>query len=301
VKVVHAIGVLLWAGLVLGSGAAEKKVKIVTTFAPVYCLAANIAGDKAEVANLLPQHASLHDYSLVPADIKKLSAADILILNGAGLESWFEKVLKEVQSRPGVKVVRLAEGVQKDLIKAEGEEGRRERNKQGQVNPHIWLDPRLAAVCATNILNALVTRDAGNASYYQKNATDFVSRLEELDREYREKTESIRGKAFLTYHNAFAYLARRYELNLAGVVEEIPEVAPSPRELGGLYSLIRAKGIKALFTEPGNRTRLAQQIASEGKLVLGELDPFESGELGSGAYEKVMRRNLANLVETLSK
>lgn len=277
-------------------------MRVLTIFAPAYYLAANIAGDKAEVTNLLPQNASLHDYTLTPQDRRKLSSADLLILNGAGLESWFEKTLRELQSRPEVRIVRLADGLEKQLISShEGEHQHNHKHDHGEYNPHLWLDPLLLSATVTNVSEALAAKDPAHASAYRQNAAVLVGRLTKLDQEFKDQTSAIKEVPFLTYHNAFPYLARRYNLKLVGVVEEIPEISPSAAELRKIHQLIKSARVKALFSEPGNFSRLARQIARDGKIELAELDPFEMGELSTDAYDKVMHRNLRTLVSTLSK
>ena len=127
----------------------------------------------------------------------------------------------------------------------------------------------------------------------------MTDRLIALDRKIRADLEPVRNIAFVTYHNAFPYFTRRYGLNLAGVVEQVPEVSPSPRELSALHKTIRGKEVKAIFTEPGETSRLARQIARDSGIKLGELDPLETGELAPTAYEDGMRRNVESLLKAL--
>jgi ABC-type Zn uptake system ZnuABC Zn-binding protein ZnuA len=103
----------------------------------------------------------------------------------------------------------------------------------------------------------------------------------------------------VTFHDAFPYFLRRYDLHLVGVVEEVPDVDPSPRYLARLMRAIRASGVGVVFTEPQFNVALAKRLAEDLKLKLAELDVLETGPLTAGAYEDAMRTNLRVLNEQL--
>jgi ABC-type Zn uptake system ZnuABC Zn-binding protein ZnuA len=104
---------------------------------------------------------------------------------------------------------------------------------------------------------------------------------------------------FITYHNAFGYFVRRFGLSLTGVVERVPEIPPSTRERAQLQQVIREKQVKALFSEPGGNSPLARSIAKDTGILLGELDPLETGELNAESYVRGMRRNAESLLQGL--
>jgi zinc transport system substrate-binding protein len=274
--------------------AAEKKLKVVTTFLPAYCFAANVAGDLAEVENLLPNGVSPHDFQLTPTEMRKIVAADILLVNGLGMETFLDRAIANAGPGTREKIVTLSAGLGPQLI---AEKDR--RDDESGHDPHIWLDPQLAMHAVTNVLAALQKADARNAAAYAANAGIYLKRLKELDAGLASSLAPVKDAAFITYHNAFGYFARRYSLNISGVVEPVPEVSPSPRELSALHKTIRDQKVKALFTEPGDRTRLATQIAEDAGIKLGELDPLETGEFTARGYEDGMKRNAENLRQTL--
>jgi zinc transport system substrate-binding protein len=291
---------LLCGTVVFADAAAERTFRIVTTFLPGYCFAANVAGDLAVVENLLPGAVSLHDYQLTPGDLGKLTSADLIIVNGLGMETFLEKV---IQNSPGTKgkIVAMSTGLERQLLQDETHQQPKERNPHPPLDPHIWLDPVIAAHCVTNIAAVLQRLDVRNAEGYAKNATVYVRQLHTLDEHVAVMLAPVKEAPFITYHNAFRYFVRRYGLNVAGVVERVPEIAPSAGEMRELYETIRQKNVRALFTEPGGRPRLAQQIARDTGIKLGELDPLETGKLQRDSYEKGLRRNAAALVKALSK
>lgn len=289
-----------------GPRAAETaRLKVVTTILPVYCFAANVAGNLADVENLIPGGVGPHDYQLSPGDLKKLSSARIVVANGLGLEQWLEKSIRNSvhPDRPLLRV-ECATGLSAKLIRnpggpeLSGGDHDHEHDKDAP-NPHIWLDPRLAAHAVTNILISFQKADPTNAEGYRRNAEAFIARLEKLTAEYEPKLAKVRTNAFVTFHDAFPYFARRFALNLVGILEKVPDVAPSPRYMGELLALIREKKVRVIFTEPQFPSRLARQIAKDTNIAVAELDTLEAGPLRPAAYEEGMRRNLETIVGVL--
>jgi zinc transport system substrate-binding protein len=279
------------------SASAASKVRVVTSFLPVYCFTANVAGNLANVENLLPQGSGPHDYQFSRSDAQKLSTADLFIVNGLGAEDWLERAVKDLGGRGKPLVVHLSAGLIGELIhaEAEGKGGHRHHDE----NPHIWLDPQLVAHGVTNILDALKKADPANAAGYTTNAASYLARLKKLDEELQATLSPLKSQPVLTFHNAFPYFTKRYGLNLVGVVEEVPDVEPSPRALGKLLETIRSKHVKTIFTEPQFSSKLARQIAADTGVAIAELDTLEIGPLTSSAYEDGMRRNADTLKRNL--
>jgi zinc transport system substrate-binding protein len=287
----------LWVAILtsyfgIALGGAEPKLNIVTSFLPAYCFTVAVAGDLAEVENLTAGVSEVHDFQLEPAQLKRISQADIVVINGLSLESWMEKILRS-GLKPSATIVRLSEGLQKELITSADSGG------NGWTDPHIWLDPELARHAVSNIASALGKVDPAHRTNYGANAIEYAKRLERLEQTIREKLKPVAGSPLVTYHDSFRYFARRFHLQIAGVVEETPEVPPSPKYLSALLRTIRRSGVKALFTEPGGNNRLAKQIARDLGIGLAELDPIETGNTRASAYEEAMLKNARTLVENL--
>jgi len=245
-----------------------------------------VAGDLAQVDNLLPPGASAHDFQFTLAERRKLDQADLIIANGLGLESWLDKVLEKSGSR---RVVRGAAGLATDAASTAGR----------AANPHVWLDPILAGRMVTNILAALQQADPANASGYATNAAAFALRLQKLDEELRTGLAAVPGRAIITSHDAFPYLAQRYGLKVVGVIEEHPDVAPTPAHLSALRSMIQTNGIKALFVDAQESRRRARQLARDFKVAVVVLDTLEAAPLTPTAYEDGMKRNLRALQQAV--
>lgn len=288
---------LLLAGLALcsvRSAALETqapRLKVLTSFLPVYCFTVNVAGDLAEVENLLPARVEPHDYQFSRKDVQKLARADLIVINGLGLEKWLDKPLENSASAHPRTVVAIAAGLETELISS--------AKPSALPNPHIWLDPRLACHAVTNILRALQQADPAHANGYAANAMRYLARLEQLDAALHRALAPVREASIVTYHDAFAYLARRYGLHVLGVIEPVPDLEPSLKYLAVLYRSIRASHVEAIFTEPPAPARLARQIGSDLHLPLAQLDTLETGPLNPSAYEDAMQDNLRVLARVL--
>jgi zinc transport system substrate-binding protein len=263
---------------------ASSRPRIVTTILPLYCFAAGVAGGLAQVDNLLPENASGHDYQLSAQDARKLDNADLVIATGLGLENEI------LGRRLKVPAVKAAAGV--DPIRGHVHETHRHGD---DTNPHFWLDPILAAHAVTNILQALQKADPQNADAYARNAAAYAVRLHKLDQEIAAMLVPYRGRALVTYHDAFPYFARRYGLQIAGVVQEVADVEPTARHLSELRALIRDKKISVIFTETGSDSRRVKQLAADLGVKVATLDPLEAGPLSPTAYEEGMRRNAESI------
>jgi zinc/manganese transport system substrate-binding protein len=269
---------------------ASERPRVVTSFLPLYCWAANVAGTNAEVENLLPPRAEPHEYAFTPGDARKLSQADLIVVNGLNLEGWLPKFLRSTPQASG-RVVTISGGLSAELIAGEHHHGHADHDHSEHANPHLWLDPQLAAHGISNILVALQRVDPAHAAAYASNAHSYLTRLNKLDGEIRQTVARMTNHAIVTYHDAFPYFARRYGLEIAGVVEEVPEVNPTPKYLSRLRATMRRRNINVIFTAPGGRTRIAQRIAEDLHVSLVELDTLETGALSPSAYEELMMTN----------
>ena len=289
-------------GLLSARSHAAEKIKVLTTFLPAYCVAANVAGSAAHVENLVPESTTPHDYQLTPSDVRRLNAAQVVVINGLGLENWLQKAFSSTAQNKR-KIVELAVGLEKQLIAAEGEHDHAhgdDHHHHGHENPHTWLDPLLLAHGVTNVLNALVQADPQHGETYRQNARAYIDKLHALDKSIADQLAPVRARPFVTYHNAFPYFARRYHLQIAGVVQELPDVSPSPKYLANLSRDIRSKKVVAIFTETQSPGRIAARLAADLKLPTGQLSTLEGGALTPAAYEEGMRKNAETLARILS-
>ncbi len=303
--------VLLLVGVVWAGGAvqATNRLQVVTSVAPLYCWAVNVAGDRADVASLLPPNVGPHDFQFRPKDIRRVERANIAFLNGLGLESWFTRVfhnrkipVRVVEAASGLSEQQLIHGVPELEIAGHGgdhDHGHDHGTGAGAPNPHLWLDPILACHAVSNLVAALGELDRANAGYFAERGQAYVTRLKALDEELRRGIGALKSRDIVTFHDAFPYFCRRYDLHLVGVIEEVPGTSPSPRYLSELSAAIRRDKVSALFVEPQFDVKLARQLAKDLSIGVATLDTLETGRLTPEAYEEGMRANLRALQNAL--
>ena len=271
------------------AGKKDGSVRIVTTFYPMYIDAINIAKgiDGVSVTNMTkPQTGCLHDYQLTTEDMKTLEKADILIANGAGMESFLDKVIK------GQKKLTIIDASQNmELLETDGEK-----------NPHLWLSVTANIQQVKNITEQLKKADPKHADAYQANADIYIQKLEALKKEMHNTLDKVPHKDIVTFHEAFPYFAKEFGLNIIAVVEREPGSEPTPNELQAVIQQIKPLSSKVLFTEPQYAPSAAQTIARETGAKIFTLDPVVTGESTADAmdaYLVTMRKNMATLQEAL--
>jgi zinc transport system substrate-binding protein len=274
---------LAWSGL--EAVRAADRVLVVASIKPLADFACQVGGDRVEVITLVPPGASPHTYQLKPSQVRQVAEARLLILNGAGLEYWADKLIRGA-GNPGLQVVDTSQGI--PLIGA-GAHG---------ANPHIWLDPQQAMLQVKHIKCALIRADPERAALYRANATGFLAKLGRLDREIAAEVATWAGSRFIAFHPAWVYFARRYGLEQAGVIERSPGREPSPREVAAIVETARRIGARAIFAEPQFSPKAAEAIARESGARVLLLDPLGSS-LKDRTYLAMMRFNVAQMALAL--
>jgi zinc transport system substrate-binding protein len=272
---------------------ASSKLQVVASFYPLYFLASEIGGDAAEVYNLTPAGAEPHDYEPTARDTARIETADLLVLNGVGLEAWAENIEQRVDTQK-VRVVFAAEGLAtRELVE----------ERERMADPHVWLDPELMLKMADTIERAFAAADPANADRYATNARSLKSRLAELDAEYAAALKSCARKDIVTSHDAFGYLAAAYGLTQTPIAGLSPEAEPSPRELIEIAKFAKDNAVTHIFFESLVSPKLAETLANEigaKTLVLNPLEGLSAEEMAEGKdYVTEMRANLASLILAL--
>lgn len=300
-KLVNVLLSLLLCAAVSGCGAADAPAEktIVTSFYPMYVFTQNVTKDipDVRVVNMADQSAGcLHDYQLQTRDMVMLEEAFALVINGGGMEQFVEKIAAQY---PALPVINAGEGIEM-LCSEDGHDHEgHEEHDHGEVNAHVWLDPKLAIRQVQRIADGLALCDAVNAETYQANAAGYIERLAQLDREIAAQLESLRGSSIITFHEAFAYFANAYGLVVEGVISNDSGEEPSTRQIARTCDLVKEKGVKALFIEPQYPAKSAETIARETGALVFTLDPVVSGDGSPESYEVLMRKNAQVLVEAL--
>ena len=270
--------------------------KIVTTFLPIHLFTKAVVGDTTDVEILISPGAEVHDYQATPNDAKLLAQADVLVENGLGMEE-FLSALVDNAGNSQLQQITSSKGI--EPIEAEEEHDdhghdHHHHHHHGEGNPHVWLDPVLAQQQVANIRDELIAINPSNAAIYTSNANSYIQQLQELDNEFQQRLAPVQGCKFITFHDAFPYLAQRYGLEQEAIIE-IPEDSITPKDIRRVRKAAKKYKVNALFTEPGIEDKRIEQISSDLNLPLEEIDPLESGETDPQYYFQVMQSNLEAL------
>ncbi|MBN2203664.1 MAG: zinc ABC transporter substrate-binding protein [Thermoleophilia bacterium] len=292
-----------------GEAADDGRLQVVASTAFLADMARNVAGERAAVTSLIPSGTDPHVFQPTPSHLRETARADLVVLNGAGLESQLADMLRE--ARGDAPVIEAAAGLEPRTPRPgepahEGESGGDDHAEDGEVDPHFWLDPTLAVSYVTTMRDALIEIDPAGADEYRRNAEAYVGELHELDRWIAAQIATIApdDRQLVMNHVSHGYYADRYGLRIVGAV--IPGVSsgetPSARDLAELVATVRATGVKAIFVDIGEDPGLGRQIAGEtGIEVVDDLRVHSLSEPGGGAatYIEMLRHDTQRIVEAL--
>jgi len=303
---------LLFGSIALGATAGFAELNVLSTTFPIHQIARNVAQGRAgvDLQLLLPAGMGCpHDYALTPQDMRKLAAADVLVVNGLGLEEFLGAPV--LAANPGIETIDSSAGIQ-DLLEyarehheaeldhdheAETEHGRDEHES---VNPHLFACPRLAARIALNVAAGLSKADPEGAGVYFRNAQAYAARMNALADEMAALGQTLKNNRIVEPHGVFDYLARDMGLEIVAVLRPHGQ-EPSAAEMLELVREIRAKQAGAIFTEPQYPAKVGDALARETGLPTATLDPVATGpdEAPPDYYETAMRKNMEVLGATL--
>jgi len=250
------------------TGSSDGKIGVVVTVGPQEEFVKRVGGDRVNVTVMVPPGADPHTYEPLPNQMKQVQNAQFYFQVGSGIEfelTWMDK-LTSMNSQ--MKLVNTSAGIQLVPNTAEGEEG---------SDPHVWVSPRNAKVMVENIYQSLVQADPENKDYYTKNRDEYLTELDELDKNITQTLSGKNNTKIMVYHPAWAYLCRDYNLQQISIEQAGKE--PTPQNIASLVDTARNENIKVIFVSPEFSTSNAQVIASEidGKVVV--VDPLSQNYL----------------------
>jgi zinc/manganese transport system substrate-binding protein len=278
----------------------QSTLNVVTTFLPITLFTEAVAGDCATVKALIPPNLGPHDFQATPSDIAALSNAQILVKNGLGMEYFLDKLTNSAENN-SLQVIDTSRGVA--VIKSgDGENGADGGDQsQGEVNPHIWLDPLRAIQQVENIRDGLVKADPGCTDGYTQRAAAYALQLKELNTAIATQLKPFRGKTFIAFHDFAPYFAERYDLN-ADFVVDVPEMNPTPADLQRVSTKVQQSQLKALLSEPQEGDRSFNALAEDLGVNVVTFDPLETGSEDASkkpdTYFTVMKSNVASLIKS---
>lgn len=286
--------------------AADEKLKVVTTTSFVGDVVSIIAGGAVEMTVLLEPGQNPHSYQPAPQDMVKVFEADLIFVNGLGLEEFLDDLIAGTGNADAVIIVsdgisplKRAEGDHEDEDQ-EGDEG----HAGSDQDPHVWFDPNNIIIWTEQIAFALAEKDPENAEIYLENAEVYREELKELDGWIREQVALIppANRELVTDHTVFGYFVEEYGFTQIGAVipAQTTEAETSGQQLAYLIDIIREEEVKAIFIGVDFDPTLSQMVAKDTGV---DLIPLYFGSLSAGApagtYLTFMRHNVKTIVNAL--
>jgi zinc transport system substrate-binding protein len=277
---------------------APEKIRVLTSFYPLAEFAQQVGLDKVAVQNLTPPGVEPHDFEPTPQDLIALQKSQVFIYNGAGLELWLDKLDPDIKKN--VEFVNASQ----DLPLLSGETPDEDhQNSTTRPDPHVWLDPVLASQQVNQVKNGLRAADPANTASYEQHAAEYQQKLLRLDESFRTGLAECERRDIVTSHNAFQYLAKRYNLNVLSISGLTPDEEPTPKALAEVADFVKEHQVKYIFFETLVSPKLAETIAQETgaqTIAFNPLEGLAEAELQQGKnYLSVQNDNLVALKTAL--
>ncbi|WP_343585148.1 metal ABC transporter substrate-binding protein [Herbaspirillum sp.] len=304
-RILRSFSILLAALALVSSlpAAAAGHIPVVASFSILGDIVANVGGDRIAVTTLVGPDEDAHVFQPAPDDIKALSRAKLVVVNGLGFEGWMERLAQSANYHGAI--VTASAGIHsRELVGEDEHDGHDDGHHHGKDDPHAWQDPQNVIVYTRNIVAALARLDPAGAAAYRKNGEAYVGKLQELDRWAIQQFAQIpeAKRRVITSHDAFEYFGAHYKVRFLAAQGVSTDSEPSAREVAALIRQIRAEKIKALFFENMSNPKLLQQIAREtGVTPGGKLYADALSRAGGPApdYLALMRYNIGQLLEKI--
>ena len=234
---------------------------------------------------LLKPGSSPHTYEPTPQDSLLVASCRLVFSIGLGLDDWVDALAKAAGPQ-GPEVIKLGEKLPQDELIA--------------GDPHVWLDPLLAAEMVRHLTTALAAADPPHAADYQRRCDTYCEQLKALAQECEQIGHQLGGQAVVTYHRAFAYLFRRCGLKLLDVIEPQPGKSATTSHLAALAQAMREAGVKVVFAEPQFSRKAADVLAEEVGAQVVLLDPLgDPDDPQRDTYVELIRYNLRQIRHAL--
>jgi manganese/iron transport system substrate-binding protein len=221
------------------------KILVATTISTLNSFVQGVGGEHVIVKNIVPIGASPETFQPAPQDVAVVADANVLVENGAGLETWLDRLLHDAGAR-NLRVVVCADALP---VK--------------NMNPHVWMDPVLAQRYVLKIRDTLISLDPAHADDYRRNAAAYNLRLDQLTNSIRAQIATIppSHRYMIVFHNAWQYYNDRFGITTLGFVERNPGQEPNPQQIARLIDLAKAHHVHGVFSEPEYSPKILYSIA----------------------------------------
>jgi zinc/manganese transport system substrate-binding protein len=278
-------------------GQAENRLRAVATFSILGDFLKNVGGDRSDVTTLVGPNGDVHVYTPAPADAKTLARANLIVVNGLGLEGWLDRLI--AVSGSNAPVVIASRGVHP-------REATDPRSTNRLVSdPHAWQSVANAETYVENIRDGLIAADPAGKEFYEASATAYRAKLAALDGEIKAAMATIPAdrRKIITTHSAFGYFGDAYGLQFIAPEGISTGAEPSAREVASIIAQIRTQKIPAVFLENITDPRLIERIAAEtGAKIGGTIysDSLSPPDGPAATYIDMMRHNAREFARALT-
>ena len=286
--------IFLFSSRISNKDTQNGRIHVVASFYPLSYVATAVGGNLVTVRNLVPAGVEPHDFEPSARDLIEIGIADIFLYNGGSLEHWIKKWEQGKSPRPK-HIINMASAL--------NEQGVNLIERDGMIDPHFWLDPVIMKKEVEIIRDVLGQIDSAHKEMFSNNARRISDSLDVLDQRFRGGLSLCSLRDVVVLHKAFNYLARQYQFSAISIAGISPDEEPSPKELARITEIVRAKGVKYIFSETVASPKFSELIAREvggTTLVLNPLESLTPNEVQSGEdYLTKMEMNLINLQKAM--
>jgi ABC-type Zn uptake system ZnuABC Zn-binding protein ZnuA len=298
---------------------ATATLRVVATTTVLADLVRQVGGVRVDVQSLVPLGGEAHTFDPKPSDARRITNANLLVMNGLGLDDWLDKLVDDAGARgvarvvlakdlPGVKYL---EAPAEDVTGTPGSLGSGYDQPGSSAsappvvsaNPHLWMNVAYTRKYVERITQALIGLAPSDAATFRTNAATYDARLVQLDTFVRDRLRALpaANRRVVSEHDAFPYFADAYGIQIVDVVITVPGQEPSAADVARVIDAIRASHVKAVLSEVQFSAELTRRIASEaGATVVDDLYTDALGAAPVDTYEAMMRWDTDRLLKALT-
>ncbi|KLT73149.1 ABC transporter substrate-binding protein [Neisseria arctica] len=284
-------------------GVQAEPLKVVASFSILGDVAKQIGGERVAVQNIVGADQDAHAYHLTSGDIQKIRSANLVLLNGLGLE---KAELQRAVKQSKVAYAEATQGIKPLAAMEEGHhhgDGHDHDHDHGEFDPHVWNDPMLMQRYAANVTAALIKADPEGRAEYRRRFAAYQNELKKLHVDTAKTFAAIpvSKRKVLTGHDSFAYMGKRYNIQFVAPQGVSSEAEPSAKQVAAIIRQIKREGIQAVFAENIKDGRMVERIAKEtGVKPSGRLYSDALGKNSNAdTYVKMYRSNVQALAAAM--
>ena len=257
---------LLFLLLAAASAPAQDRIPVVASTTDLKALVEAVGGARVAVTSIAPATMDAEDYSPKPQDVARVAGARLVVRVGLDYDIWFDRLLAQAGRADLVRgrAAHVDASYAIPVVEVRGASvGPGDGHAHGNGNPHYWLDPKNAEIVTATVLEALVRLDPAHAGEFENNRAAFLSALDAKLAGWQQRLAPLHGRALVAYHNSWSYFARRFRLDIAGIIEPKPGVQPGPAHLAAMLRLMRDREVGIVLRAPHEPERDVAFLAAK--------------------------------------